>query len=370
MAQTRVARASSSAQSWAANRQELMRKAEERREQAAQGRLTEEHTFQPVVPRRSRRPSSKLASGISQVRTMTTPRAPTVSTATQTDAEVSTARAASTRPRRPRSSSPGSGRLERRSLGRPTASLAQRSANTASFTPMSVQLQKWVTPLGLQKDAQSLAALALAVVGNPVAMADGISGPSIASDSPEHAGSAACAREEAADSTVLLARLCADSSMEDVHSKTASQPEVERPSVVAQDSPSDRDSTDGEIRALRFDTVSMTQGLNSTSRVRFNCPFQLAVHERAPVAPRRTASAWTSAAPEWCSQSPHESRPGGRDKLAKPCRISWQEVAPDSDGGCGDSSDLSELEDLGRNPQKASTQYRSFVLPRDPCTSH
>ncbi|CAE7233050.1 SPAC6G9.14 [Symbiodinium sp. KB8] len=183
------------------------------------------------------------------------------------------------------SSSPGSGRLERRSLGRPTASLAQRSANTASFTPMSVQLQKWVTPLGLQKDAQSLAALALAVVGNPVAMADGISGPSIASDSPEHAGSAACAREEAADSTVLLARLCADSSMEDVHSKTASQPEVERPSVVAQDSPSDRDSTDGEIRALRFDTVSM---------------------------------------------------------------ISWQEVAPDSDGGCGDSSDLSELEDLGR----------------------
>ena len=204
MAQTRVARASSSAQSWAANRQELMRKAEERREQAAQGRLTEEHTFQPVVPRRSRRPSSKLASGINQVRTMITPRAPTVSTATQTDAEVSTARAASTRPRRPRSSSPGSGRLERRSLGRPTVSLAQRSANTASFTPMSVQLQKWVTPLGLQKDAQSLAALALAVVGNPVAMADGISGPSIAaSDSPEHAGSAACAREEAADSTVL-----------------------------------------------------------------------------------------------------------------------------------------------------------------------
>ena len=367
MAETRVARASSSAKNWAANRQELMRKAEERREQAAQGQLTEEHTFQPVVPRARRTSSklSKLASGINQTRTATTPTVLTVSTATQTDAGVSKARAVTARPRRPRSSSPSSRRLERRSLGTPTASFAQRSggANTGSLTPMSVPLQKqkWEVPLTLQKDAQSLAALALAVVGN--AMVDRADGPNIAaSDSPEHAGSAACAREEAADSAVLLARLCADSSMEDVHSKTASQPEVERPSAIAQDSPSDRESTDGETRALRFDNFSMSQGPISTSRVRFSCPFQAAVHERAPAAPRRSASAWTSAAPEWCSQSPRDSR--------QPCRISWQEVAPDSDGGCGDSSDLSELEDLGRNPQKASTQYRSFVLPRNPCTSH
>ena len=351
MAQTWIAqKASSSAKNWAAQRQELMRKAEERREQIAQGQLTEEHTFKPAVPRTPRlsRPStSKLTKVVK-----------TVSTATQT--EKSEAKAKPDRPRSQgrtvspcRSVSPQQQCSER--LSSLTASFAQRNvARLPSAAPLSVPLQKWM-PVSFQKDSQSLAALALAVVGTLQNVA-GASPVSATPASPEHAGSVPHGLqqvEEAADlaSPVPAGHLCTDSSLEDVHSKSNSQPEVERPLVVAEDSIDEvLDTLD--TPALRFEDIKTRQ----LSRVRFSFPSKSPVcHERAPIAPRRHYVEPLKAATGWCP------RKTGAGSKAEPCRFAWEEIAPDSASDNDSSSEATEREEPSN---RGRIQYRSFVLPR------
>ena len=348
----------------------------------AHGQLTEEHTFRPAVAaRRSRCHASNAKLAVKTVST--------VSTATQTEAEMpEVPRANSSQGRTPRRSMSPSSRPRSGRLSLPTASFLQRATKAPSIppvSPVSVPLQKWGLQ-GLQNEAQSLAALAFAAVGSVASHAatagHALHASSVSQNppddtcavpcSPEHAGPVPCAVDEA-----QARPLCAHS-VEDVHSKmakAASHPEVERPSVIAEDPPSDRESSesaDGEIPALptvHFEDVRVSQAPLGGCRVRFSPPRQIDAHERAAPRQRRPSSfAFDSPsfAPE-CVHSSHKSHnvdPGSAIK-AKPCRFSWEEVAPvsaDSGTGSGASSEAEQEDvgDMGTGP----IRYMSFVLPR------
>ena len=328
-----------------------MRKAEERREQLAQGQLTEEHTFQPAMPRTPRvaRPSTARQERVVR----------TVSAATQTDRVPTTkAEHAKRRGSQPQSR-PGSRPRSSERLNVFTASFAQRAtAKVSGVAPVSVPLQTW-SPLSLQKDMPSLAALALATIG-PVAqvpprkIVDSGDPQGASPDSPEHAGFVPTGAQHVEEDTAVPSHLCTDSSVEDMQSKSASQPEVERPSVIAQDSLSeDRESTDEavSIPALRFEDVKVPRPF----RVTFSSAPQPAVcHERAPAATRRSCVDFD------CQPAvPEQPQCISAGCTAVPCRFSWEEIAPDSASDCG--SDSEHLELAGRSSR---IQYRSFVLPR------